>query len=167
MRFVLVAPDPSAETTVNLGTVVAKSNPASYMTQTEFSGDFTKYFSKYMGLAKSSDGTNSLGAIYLYYYNGTSNRTIIRTSTQSGAPNLGDTVYLHPFDWESSGTQIISPVYQIDGTTDSTVITRRDFQEHLGYFSSSVKVGVQVKETSSSENVVINELRGKLTRVGN
>ena len=167
MRFVLTAPDPSAETTVNLGTVVAKSNPASYITQLEVSGDFTKHFSKYMGLAKSSDGTNPLGGIYKYYYSGLNNRTIIQMNTQSSPPSVGDTVYMHPFDWESSGTQVISPVYQIDGTTDSTVLTRRDFHEHLGYFSSSVFIGLQAKETGTGNNVIINELRGKLTRVGN
>lgn len=167
MRFVLTAPAPSAETTVNLGTVVAKSNPASYITQLELSGDFTKHFSKYMGLAKSSDGTNPLGVLYKYYYSGLNNRTIIQMNSQASPPSVGDTVYMHPFDWESSGTQVVGPVYQIDGTTDSTVLTRRDFHEHLGYFSSSVSIGLQAKETGTGNNVAINEMRGKLTRVGN
>jgi len=167
LRFVMTAPNPATESTVNLGNVVASSTPSSYQTNLEVSGDFTKHFSKYVGLAKSSDGTNSLGIIYKYYYDGANDRTVIQMSTQASPPSVGSPIYLHPFDWESSGTDVISPVYQVDFTTDASVVTRRDYNEHLGYFTSSVAVKTQMRESTTSENVTINEMRGKLTRVGN
>ena len=167
LRFVVTAPNPSTEDVVSLGNVVATSNPASYITQLEFSGDFTKHFSNYAGLAKNSDGSSSIGTVYRYGYDGANNRTLVQMSTQSQPPSVGSPLYLHPFDWESSGTSVISPVYQLDFTTDSTVLTRRDYNEHLGYFASSVAVETQMRESTTSENVVINEFRGKLTRVGN
>ena len=167
MRFVVTAPDPSTESVVNLGYVVANGNVSGYQTNVEVSGDYTKYFSKYMGLAKNTGGSNSLGVIYKYYYDGANDRTVIQMNTQNNPPSVGSPIYLHPFDWESTGTDVISPLYQVDFTTDSTVVTRRDYNEHLGYFTSSVAVKTQMKETSSSENVVINEVRGKITKVGN
>ena len=167
LRFVMTAPNPATESTVNLGNVVAIGNVSGYQTNVEVSGDFTKHFSNYMGLANSSDGTNSLGVIYKYYYDGANDRTIIQINSQASLPSVGSPIYLHPFDWESSGTDVISAVYQVDFTTDSTVLTRRDYNEHLGYFTSSVAVKTQMRESTTSENVTINEMRGKLTRVGN
>ena len=166
------APNPSSESTINMGTVQTNFNPTSYTKTWAVTGDFTKHLSPYCGVSKNnSSGGASMGLIYNYRYDASSNYTYVTTSLYTNAPSNGDTIYLHPFDWESQGTTIDGNVYKIDGTTDFTMAMRRDFTQNLGYFSSSVGVSVKAKKNTSSgthtDNIHIDAIQGKTVKIRN
>ena len=172
IEVVVTAPNPSYEDVVNLGTV---SNVVSNIPQGYFNfdvvGDVTKHLTDYCGLSVNSDGSNA----FLYgqvrsnaYYNPSTNKTTIScTQYQANKPVNGDTVYLHPFDWETSGTAIIGNIIQIDEVVYNTQkMSRKDFSAYLGYFKSSVTVKIRGKEASStSDNIAIRKMEGTLTQV--
>ena len=172
LKICVDAPNPSSESVVTMGTVQTNFNPTSYMKTWAVTGDFTKHLSPYCGVSKNnSSGGASMGLIYNYRYDASSNYTYVTTGLYTNAPSNGDTIYLHPFDWESQGTSLEGRIYMLDGTTDSTVAMRRDFTQSLGYFTSSVGVSVKARKVSSSgtstDNIQIDAIQGKTVKIRN
>ena len=172
LKVCVETPSPSSETTINLGTVQSTSNPTSYMKEWQVTGNFVKHFSVYCGLSKNnSSGGTSMGLIYNYRYDVSTNRTIVTTGLYTNSPSVGDTIYLHPFDWEAQGTTVEGNSYKLDGTTDFTMEMRRDFTQNLGYFTSSISVSVKAKKINASgthiDNIVIDAIQGKTVKIRN
>lgn len=166
------APNPSSEDVESMGAVQSNSNPTSYMKTWTVTGDFTKHLSPYCGLSKNNTtGGASLGLIYDYRYDASTNLTYVTTGLYTNAPTNGDIIYLHPFDWESQGTTIEGRLYMLDGTTDSTFSIRRDFTQSLGYFTSAVGVSVKARKLSSSgtslDNIHMDAIQGKTVKIRN
>lgn len=172
IEVVVTAPNPSYEDVVNLGTV---SNTVSNSPQGQHNfdvvGDVTKHLTDYCGLSVNSDGSNSFfyGQVRSNaYYNPSTNKTTISCNQyQSNKPVDGDTVYLHPFDWETSGTAIIGNRIQIDEVVyNAQKMSRKDFSAYLGYFKSSVTIKIRGKEASATtDNIAIRKMEGTLTQV--
>ena len=172
LKVCVETPSPSSETTINLGTVQSTSNPTSYMKEWQVTGNFVKHFSLYCGLSKNnSSGGTSMGLIYNYRYDVSTNRTIVTTGLYTNSPSVGDTIYLHPFDWEAQGTTVEGNSYKLDGTTDNTMEMRRDFTQNLGYFTSSISVSVKAKKITASgthvDNIHIDTIQGKTVKIRN
>ena len=168
LKVGVTCPNPANETTVNLGTVQSVISPTSYFKEWTLTGDVTKHLSQYSGLSKNnSSGGASMGGMFKYRYSPFSDKTIISTSTFMNPPSVGDTIYLHPFDWEAENTAIDGQVFTMDGTTDSTLTVRRDFKQSLGYFTSSVNVNVKAREVSTADNIAIDAMRGSIIQIGN
>ena len=163
----LQAPYSGAEDTVNLGTVSGTSSLGS-LKAFNVDGDVTKHLSPYCGMSTTSTGANafSFDNNHTWTYNGVTNKTtIVVYAYQSNLPSDGDTLYLHPFDWESTGTFIIGDYYPADAYNASgTVNIRRDYKIYLGYFKNVPVLDVYAKETTSSENISINSVGGVLTQ---
>lgn len=158
------APNPANETTVNLGTVTDSA-----LGQFSVTGDFTKHFSPYCGLSKNSDGSsainfsNSQGWVYDPVTNKT---TVIVYPYQSNVPTVGDTVYLHPFDWETSGTEINGDEYPIEAYNASGVVHQNQFHQiYLGYYKPERTFKIKAKESTSSENIQINRVAGTYSQI--
>ena len=164
----LVAPYAPAEDTVNLGTVSDVSGTTTSIRTFAVSGDITKHLSPYCGMSTTSTGANAFGLDnnHSWYYDSVSNKTIMTTyNYQSNLPSNGDTLYLHPFDWESSGTQLTGDFYPVDAYNASgTVNIRRDHKLYLGYHKNAPQLSVYARETTSSENIAITALGGVLTQ---
>jgi hypothetical protein len=164
----LQAPYSGAEDTVNLGTVSDVSGTTTSIRTFAVSGDITKHLSPYCGMSTTSTGVNAFGLDnnHSWYYDSVSNKTIMTTyNYQSNLPSNGDTLYLHPFDWESTGTYIIGDFYPADAyNANGTVNIRRDYKFYLGYFKSAPVLEVYAKESTSAENIGINSVGGVLTQ---
>lgn len=160
----------SNESVITLGTPTSVTTVGAY-TQGYVSGDVTKHFSDFMGIARNSDGSSPINLNgFGWYYNVSENRTYIYGYLyQSNNFIANQTLYLHPFDWESSGTAIQSPNYQIDKTAyDGAVISTHTKEHYLGYFKSSVDVAVTGAEpsTSTDGNIVsINKISGSIVQI--
>jgi hypothetical protein len=172
IEVVVTAPQPTNEDTVYLGTA---SNPVNNASTGRYffdvDGDVTHHLTDYCGMSVNSDGSNA----FLYgetrsnaYYNPNTNKTTISCNLyQSYKPALYQTVYLHPFDWENSGTDIIGSTIQIDEVVyNSQKMSRRDFSVYLGYFKSKVSIQLRGKETSSTtDNIAIRNFGGVITQI--
>ncbi len=158
------APTPSDESTINLGSVTV-----SVLGQAVVSGDVTKHFSPYCGLSKNSDGSNAFGFNNTdgwWYNESTDETTIYFYPYQSNTPSTGDTLYLHPFDWETSGTAVVGDSYPLDAYNASGSVHQNQFIHiYLGYFKTDKTITIRAKEQSTSENIGITRLSGTYTQI--
>ena len=150
---------PSSEPTINMGTCTTFSTGVSYIRGFSVVGDWTEYFSPYIGISKNSDGSSPMSHPYKWVYNPYQNSTTVWVSLYTNAPSSGDTIYLHPFDWESSGTVINGETLTLDGSSDTNVNNRRDFKIYLGRFDSRVSYKFLARENSSTDVVTLDTLR--------
>ncbi len=162
-HLAVTAPSPTGEPTINMGTCTTFSSGVSYIRAFSISGDWSEYFSPYIGISKNSDGSSPMSTPYMWYYNPYSNTTTVWVSLYTNAPSTGDTIYLHPFDWESSGTVINGETLTLDGSSDTGVNNRRDFKIYLGRFDSRVSYKFKAKENSSTDVVTLDTLRMSTT----
>jgi hypothetical protein len=158
------APNPTSETTINLGTVVGAS-----MGTFVVAGDFTKYFSPYCGMSTNSDGSNafSFAQYESWWYDPTTNRTTVNYNPfQSNNPSLGGSVYLHPFDWETTGTEISGEIYPMEAYNEHGVTTQNHFHQiYLGYYKPERTFKIKAREISTSESVQITKLAGTYSQI--
>ena len=141
------APNPSNETTVNLGTVTTSAQGTFQVT-----GDFTKHFSPYCGMSTNSDGSNSFTFVQYegWHYDPVTDKTVVFYNPfQSNVPSLGDTVYLHPFDWETQGTEIYGEDYPIEAYNAHGTVHQNQFHQiYLGYYKPERTFKIKFKETN-------------------
>ena len=158
------APNPSNETTVNLGTVTATSQGIFKVT-----GDFTKHFSPYCGMSTNSDGSNSFTFTNYegWSYDPVNDETsVFYNPFQSNTPSLGDTVYLHPFDWETQGTEIYGEIQPIEAYNASGTVHQNQFHQiYLGYYKPERTFKIKAKETTASENIAVTRLAGSYSQI--
>ena len=158
------APTPSDESTINLGSVTV-----SVLGQAVVSGDVTKHLSPYCGLSKNSDGSNAFGfnnSDGWWYNESTDETTIYFYPYQANTPSTGDTLYLHPFDWETLGTAVVGDSYPLDAYNANGNVHQNQFiQIYLGYFKTDKSFIIRAKEQSTSENIGITRLSGTYTQI--
>ena len=161
---VIYAPTPSNEATINLGTVTLAT-----LGVAKVSGDVTKHFSAYCGLSKNSDGSNAFGFNNSdgWWYNASTNETFIYFYPyQSNTPSTGDTLYLHPFDWETSGTAVNGDTYPLDAyNADGNTHQNHFIKIELGYFKTDKTIIVRCREQSTAENIGITRISGTYTQI--
>ena len=155
----VTAPPPTGETTVNMGTCTLVSSGVTYITAFTVVGDWTEYFSRYVGISKNSNGSNAMGFPYKWVYSPNANTTTVWVSGFGNPPSNGDTIYLHPFDWESVGTLINGEQLPLDNSSSSGVGNRRDFKLYLGRFYQRTNYRFQAKKIASSDVVTLETLR--------
>ena len=145
--------------TVNIGNVVSITSPASYKHTIEISGDVSHYFSEYSGCSANANGANAFSSARAVY-NPFIGRTIIQAGTYGATvPSVGDALYVHPFDWESSGTELIGLTLQHTLTPSSSTVSRNvNLHFYLGAYSPSTTVKIKAYE-GSGDNVYITRLR--------
>lgn len=158
------APNPSNETTVNLGTVTSTSQGIFKVT-----GDFTKHFSPYCGMSTNSDGSNSFTFTNYegWHYDPVNDETsVFYNPFQVNTPSLGDTVYLHPFDWETQGTEIYGEIQPIEAYNASGTVHQNQFHQiYLGYYKPERTFKIKAKETTASENIAVTRLAGSYSQI--
>ena len=158
------APNPSDETTINLGTVVTSA-----MGVFKVAGDFTKHFSPYCGMSKNSDGSNAFtfDQYQSWWYDPTTDRTTVNFNPyQNNTPSLGDTVYLHPFDWETSGTEINGETYPMEAYNAHSTVTQNHFHQiYLGYYKPERTFKIKAREITNSESIQVTKVAGTYSQI--
>ena len=145
--------------TVDIGNVFSITSPSSYNHTIEISGDVSHYFSEYSGCSANSNGTLAFTSSRAVY-NPFTGRTIIKVGSYGATiPSVGDALYVHPFDWESSGTELIGLTHSHHVTPSSTTVSRHvNLHFYLGAYSPTTTVKIKAYE-GSGDNVYISRLR--------
>ena len=172
IEVVITAPDPANEDVVDLGTAsnIVQGTPSGQF-NFDVVGDVTKHLTDYCGMSVNSDGSSAFAYDQVRsnaYYNPSTNKTTISCNQyQTNKPTSGDNVYLHPFDWESSGTALIGNRIQIDEVVyNGQKMSRKDFRAYLGYFKSSLTIKIRGKEgASTTDNISIRKMEGVITQI--
>ena len=171
-NVIVTAPTPTDENTVSLGTVASVTTSGSLYTII-ISGDVTKHLSPYCGMSVNANGSSAFGfnnSQGWYYLSSSDTTYITMYAYQANKPTQGDTVYLHPFDWETSGTEILGTEYQFDSVVYNASLMFREYQNvYLGYFKSNLSVQVKAKEVTQSSgeegtNISVRSIEGKITQ---
>ena len=162
------APVPASETTVNLGTVITHSTSGSGYTF-KVAGNVTKYMSPYCGMSVNSDGSSAFGFNNNdgWFYDPQTNQTTIECyAYQANKPSTGDTVYLHPFDWETSGTEIFGDTYPLEAYNANGTVNQNQFYKiYLGYHEGGRYYKIKARETTASENLSISLVNGTYSQI--
>ena len=162
------APAPASETTVNLGTVITTTSVGSSFTF-KVSGNFTKHMSPYCGMSVNSDGSSAFGFNNSdgWFYDPQTNQTTVECyAYQSNKPTTGDTVYLHPFDWESSGTEIFGDTYPLEAYNANGTVNQNQFYKiYLGYHEGGRYYKIKAREITTSENLSISLVNGTYSQI--
>lgn len=162
------APAPAGETTVNLGTVITTTTTGSSYTF-EVAGNVTKHMSPYCGMSVNSDGSSAFGFNNSdgWFYDPQTNRTTVEVyAYQANKPTTGDTVYLHPFDWETSGTEIFGDTYPLEAYNASGTVNQNQFYKiYLGYHEGGRYYRIKARETTTSENLSISLMNGTYSQI--
>lgn len=164
----VTAPTSSTETTVNLGTVISTISTGSTY-QFVLSGDLTKHFSPYCGMSVNSDGSSAFGFNNNdgWFYDPTTDRTTVDCyAYQANKPTTGDTVYLHPFDWETSGTVLNGDTYPIEAYNASGTTNQNQFHQiYLGYYKDDKSFQIKAREVTTSENIQLSRISGTYSNI--
>jgi hypothetical protein len=126
-------------------------------------GDKSHLFSHFCGVADSST-PSSPTYVNAWVYRADLDKTYFNAGIfgTNGISN-GDTVYLHPFDWENSGT-VIQEDYNMDSTTAYGLQREiKTFRVKTAYDDSRLEYRVLAREEGSSDTATIEDINVIMT----
>ena len=126
-------------------------------------GDKSHLFSQFCGVADSST-PSSPTYVNAWVYRADLDKTYFNAGTfGTNGINNGDTVYLHPFDWENSGT-VIQENYNMDSTTAYGLQSdTKGFRVKTAYDDSRLEYRVIAREVSSTDTASIKNITVLMT----
>ena len=159
LRTILVVPSGSGSA-VDIGSVDSITTTSTYNRDIVIVGDVSHWFSEYSGTALNSNGTSTFSSIVSAIYNPTTNKTTINAGVFGiTPPSVGDSIYVHPFDWESSGTEIYGVIKQLDADNESTMSYEIYNKVYFGNIDRVATCRIKLYEAASSDSVVVQRLR--------
>ena len=159
LRTILVVPS-SSGSGVDIGSVDSITTTGTYNRDIVIVGDVSHWFSEYSGTALTANGTSTFSSIVSAIYNPTTNKTTINAGTFGiTPPSVGDSIYVHPFDWESAGTEIYGVIKQLDADNESSMLYEIYNKVYFGNIDRVATCRIKLYEAASSDSVVIHRLR--------
>jgi hypothetical protein len=159
LRTILVVPSSSGNA-VDIGSVDSITTTSTYNRDIVIVGDVSHWFSEYSGTALNSNGTSTFSSIVSAVYNPTTNKTTINAGVFGiTPPSVGDSIYVHPFDWESSGTEIYGVIKQLDADNESTMTYEIYNKVYFGNIDRVATCRIKLYEAASSDSIVVQRLR--------
>lgn len=159
LRTILVVPSGSGNA-VDIGSVDSITTTGVYNRDIVIAGDVSHWFSEYSGTALNSNGTSTFSSIVSAVYNPTTNKTTINAGVFGiTPPSVGDSIYVHPFDWESSGTEIYGVIKQLDADNESTMSYEIYNKVYFGNIDRVATCRIKLYEAASSDSVAVQRLR--------
>lgn len=159
LRVILVVPSGSGNA-VDIGSVVSVTSTGIYNRDIVISGDVTHWFSDYAGVGANSNGATPFTSVVSAVYNPTTDQTTFNAGVYNATvPSVGDSVYVHPFDWESSGTEIYSTVKQFDVDAEASMNYEIYNKVYYGNIDRIATCRLKFYEAASSDVINIQRLR--------
>ena len=159
VRVILVTPSAQGSA-VDIGSVESITATSIYNRDIVIAGDVTHWFSDYAGIGANSNGTYPFPSVVSSVYNPNTDKTTFNASVYNATvPSVGDSIYVHPFDWESPGSEISGFTQQFDAKTGSSSNYQIFNRTYLGNIDRIATCRIKLYETASSDNVNIQTLR--------
>jgi len=159
VRIMLVVPSSSGNA-VDVGSVETVVATGQYNRQITLDGDVTHWFSDYAGIGVNSNGATPFASIVTSVYNASTDKTILEVSTYAATlPSVGDSIYVHPFDWETTNSELVGNVKQYDAKAGySSTYTIND-KVYFGNINRFAACRIKMSETASSDSVNVQRIR--------
>jgi len=169
LTFKLEITVPTGSATVtNLGTVT--KGPFTGHTEYQYedwiyvSGDYTHLLTEFGRFNKTGTAGDPELSAYAWYYDSANDRTYILTDNNPGVSvSTGNTLYWHPYAWESAGTLIY-----VEQHVDERYNSGRQHHSLLfktAYDDSAITYRIFMKELSSSDSARIRDVKCLFTDV--
>ena len=169
---------PSGVTITSLGTLTHVSTGTQYQTRGSgetwyyVSGDHTHLFSEFSKVSPYSTGVSNTGTaiqadVRAYNYDAATNRTYICLYNgfyTSSNFSTGDTLYFHPYSFETAGTEIFR--LKRMGEKYATAYERQNFRFKLGYTDDALSFKLKVREETTNDNASVRDASVRLTSMG-
>ena len=152
---------PTGTSAVNIGTVDSITTTGQYNRSINIVGDVTHWFSDYSGVGANSNGASAFPSIVSSSYDPSTDKTIINASVYNATiPSVGDSIYVHPFDWENANTELIGVTRALDGYfpyngAAKSILTK----VYLGNIDRVTACALKLYESTTGDNVVLSRSR--------
>ena len=168
LQFQVIVPSGSP-TVTNLGTITkgpfTDYTIGTYEQWFYVSGDYTHLFTDFGRLNKTGTSGATEFTVRSFQYDPSTNRTYVLTEDNPGAfVSSGDTVYWHPYAWESAGTALTEYV-EIDERYVSYGSQTINIKFKTAYDDSALTYKIKAKEISSQDSGVIYKTTARLIDV--
>lgn len=158
LRVILVVPSSSGNA-VDIGSIESITSTSTYNRDIVMSGDLTHWFSDYVGIGANSDGTSPFPVIVSAVYNPTTDKTTFNVGIYGATiPSVGDSLYVHPFDWESTGSELIGHTKQFDVYSEAAMSYQTYTKVYFGNIDRTASCRIKMYETHSSDSVAVTKL---------
>ena len=159
LRAIMVVPTSSGDA-VDIGSVVSITTTSIYNRDIVIAGDVTHWFSDYSGVGANSNGATPFTSVSSAVYNPTTDQTTFNVGVFGATiPSTGDSIYVHPFDWESSGTEIYGHIKQFDVDAEATMTYQIYTKVYFGNIDQITTCRFKFSETASSDSINIQRLQ--------
>jgi hypothetical protein len=159
LRVIMVVPTSSGNA-VDIGSVVSITTTAIYNRDIVIAGDVTHWFSDYSGVGANSNGATPFTAVVNAVYNPTTDQTTFNAGVYNATiPSVGDSIYVHPFDWESAGTEIYGQIKQFDVDAEASLSYQIYTKVYFGNIDQITTCRFKFYEAASSDVINIQRLQ--------
>jgi len=163
LRVILVVPTSSGNA-VDIGSVVSITTTAIYNRDIVIAGDVTHWFSDYSGVGANSNGATPFTTVASAVYNPTTDQTTFNAGVYGATiPSVGDSIYVHPFDWESAGSEIYGHIKQFDVDAEASMSYQIYTKVYFGNIDRITTCRFKFYETASSDSINIQRLQAYQT----
>jgi hypothetical protein len=163
LRAIIVVPTSSGNA-VDIGSVVSITTTAIYNRDIVIAGDVTHWFSDYAGVGANSNGATPFTTVASAVYNPTTDQTTFNAGVYNATiPSEGDSIYVHPFDWESAGSEIYGHIKQFDVDAEATMNYQIYTKVYFGNIDRIATCRFKFYETASSDSINIQRLQAYQT----
>jgi hypothetical protein len=159
LRVIMVVPTSSGNA-VDIGSVVSITTTAIYNRDIVIAGDVTHWFSDYSGAGANSNGATPFTGVVSAVYNPTTDQTTFNAGVYNATiPSVGDSIYVHPFDWESAGTEIYGQIKQFDVDAEASLSYQIYTKVYFGNIDQITTCRFKFYEAASSDVINIQRLQ--------
>lgn len=162
---------PANATVVNMGTVTMMYSSSIY-TQSGFeywgyvSGDYTHHFTEFGRVNSTGLASTNAMRVRAWQYDEANDRTYFLHDSNPGVSlSTGDTVYWHPYDWESAGTTLTKTI-EIDERYVSYGHQSESLKFKVAYDDSRLTYRFKLKELATTDSAVLDLASVTFTDVG-
>ena len=159
VRIMLVVPSSSGNA-VDVGSVETVTTTGTYNREVTLDGDVTHWFSDYAGIGVNSNGGTPFTGIVTSVYNPSTDKTTLNVGVFGASlPSVGSSIYVHPFDWETAGSEVFGNQKQYDAKAGSTSTYIINDKVYFGNINRQATCRIKMWEAASSDNVNVQRIR--------
>lgn len=146
---------------VDIGEIESVTSTGQYTRIFIVAGDVSHWFSDYSGAGGNSNGSSPFSSVKSIYNPSTDKTSIDAGVYQSYIPGVGDSIYVHPYDWETNGTELIGSTMRIDSRNYSgqSELTQHLIKVYLGNIDRVTSCTVKLFENSTGDSAIISRCR--------
>lgn len=169
IRLLLYLTVPSTVSAVSIGTATSFSSSSYYSVRQSneqwywVSGNYEHLFTEFGRVSQSSSGSIKQQVLSAQY-NPDADRTYFCATNTTSPIATGDTVYFHPYAWQTANAQLLA--YKDFAEKYRAGSERHNVSFKLPYTDDTLVYTLNIKEMSTSDSAIVKDARVRITSTG-